>query len=136
MGEVRVTNCEIRVTITNYEVRVTNSLDGSFSRQLELNNGRELHAAWPATSQEWITDAHVTRCGESQGTNVVPDRSQAWIRVWRSRIGDECRQDGTGKVRMIQKVKEFRSDLKIHMLRQGCILEEREIEFLEVRAKQ
>ena len=85
------------VRVTKYELRVTTR------RQLERNLGCELHAAWSATSQEWIADAHVARCGEGEGTRVVPKRWRTRVRteVRNSRVGDERRQDRIGKVWMI-----------------------------------
>src|SRR5436309_6987508 len=93
MGDAEITTRGGRST--SYEVRSTNC------RRLERDLGRELHAAWSATSQERITDTYVSRCGEGVGTDVVPDRSRTRVRVGCSRISDEGRQDRTGKVRVI-----------------------------------
>src|SRR5437867_5798068 len=66
--ELQVTKCELQ--ITNFELGTASI--AVFSQQLERDRSCELYAAWSTASQEWITDAHVARCSESQGTDVVP----------------------------------------------------------------
>lgn len=77
-------------------------------RDLERKFRRQLNSARAATSEERIPDAHVA--GGAQSESARPNLAIAiYIESLLAWIGDEQRQEGTGKVWMIQKIEELRS---------------------------
>src|SRR5581483_8156125 len=89
---------------------------------------RYLNTARSTATQERVADAHVTGCGDR-----IPTASSSHlaaidnVETTRTGIRNESRQERIRKVRVIQKVKEIRTQLEIQALCQVCVLEKSEV---------
>src|SRR5215475_6722552 len=96
------------------------------SIRLELQLCGELDATRTSASEERIADADVASCGKCVRTSVP---SGGGIRI--SDVGRKSGKDGTGKVGMIENVKELCAQGQVHFLSDCSVLEDRKVEFLE-----
>src|SRR6267378_2189948 len=101
-----------------------------FERPLERELSRQLNPPRPAAAQERVSYAHVASCCNgiaSLAHFTVP----AGLKPVKSRIGNECRQEGIRKVRVIQHIEEFGAELHLQPLSDRCVFINREVPLLE-----
>src|SRR6267378_643400 len=104
-----------------------------FERPLERELSRQLNPPRPAAAQERVSYAHVASCCNgiaSLAHFTVP----AGLKPVKSRIGNECRQEGIRKVRVIQHIEEFGAELHIQPLSDRCGFIDRQVPLFECRS--
>jgi hypothetical protein len=107
--------------------------------KLKREFGRQLNPSWPAAAQKGVPYANIPGCHDliSAVANLaaihgIRGESAAACRIKiRRRIGDECRKQGVGKVRVIEDVKKIGAKLKAQTLSDGRVLVNGQIPLLE-----
>src|SRR5262249_47758812 len=99
---------------------------GTILAQLKRELNPELNSTWGAAAEKRITDSDVPRCGERIETSTDLAISSQ-LEAVEGRVGNECRQERIGEIRMVKNVEKIHTKLHVEALSECSVLVDRKI---------